>query len=650
MNRRFSLFDSVRGGTAESKPPPAPDATLSDEPAASGHDENKAPALAEDRDLLGLALATNTDPAWIMDSTGRMTMKNDAFAALSPQMAEGLKILAEDLLGENDEDLYDLADGEGTLNLLRRSDGDLTIFSARFDRPAPQPVPPVVPVRQAAASGNLSPARQFDAVDLAWARYDETTNLIDANQTFCNMFGLSEEFVAARPRYFKLLEHFRSTRQIEEQVDFRAFRDRELAVFQPGAVPEDQKLYLPDGRVLRRLVVDGGDGGRCFLFEDQTARLDLQTSLNAVAAVQQKTLDNLFEGAVLFGEDGRVLLTNARLREAWPDFGTLLEDGDLPPHIDDFLHSLQAGMGGADDHEALRQLLLSCLSERRDGRLRLNFTDGRSFDALAVPLPDGAILLSLLDVTSDVQMQAALEDRAEAFAAADRLKSEFIANVSHEVRTPLTALQGFAEILRGGMFGKLQGRQVDYVDAILRSGRELTSLVDDILDLAIVEAGQADLEISRVDIHALVVGVLNRTRGLADRRRIALNFDVMPDIGWLKVDERRMQQALYNLVCNALALTPPGGRVSITAWRDEGGDGSLVLAVGDTGLGLQGRSPEDLFGSFTGPREGAGGAGDSPATGLGMTIVRKFVELHGGSVIVRDRDRQGLMVECRLPG
>lgn len=637
MSRRFSLFDSVRGNAPETSPPEDRDNTVPDE---------AAPQAAPDRAPLRLALAANMNPAWAMDLTGRMVVENDAFVALSPQMAEGLRLLSADLLGTDDEDIFDLAGGEGTLNLLWRSDGEVTVFSARFDRPAPEPLTQTAPVMQPAGAGDLSPALQFDAVDLAWARYDETTNLIDANQTFCSMFSLDETFVAAKPRYFKVLEHFRSTRQIEEQVDFRAFRDGELALFQPGAVPRDQNFYLPDGRVLRRLVVDGGDGGRCFLFEDQTARLDLQTSLNAVAAVQQKTLDNLFEGAVLFGEDGRVLLTNARLRESWPDFGALLEAEGLSPHIDDFLHSLQTGMADADDHEALRQLLLSCLSGRQDGRLRLNFTDGRSFDALAVPLPDGAILLSLLDVTSDVQMQAALEDRAEAFAAADRLKSEFIANVSHEVRTPLTALQGFAEVLRGGMFGKLQGRQVDYVDAILRSGRELTSLVDDILDLAIVEAGQVDLEISRVDIHALVVGVLNRTQALADRRRIALNFDVMPDIGWLKVDERRMQQALYNLVCNALALTPPGGRVSITAWRDEDGDGSLVLAVGDTGLGLQGRNPEDLFGSFTGPRDGAG---DSPATGLGMTIVRKFVELHGGTVTVRDRERHGLMVECRLP-
>lgn len=607
---------------------------------------------------MALALAANMNPAWAMDSDGRMIGENEAFTALSPQMAEGLRLLSADLLGENDEDIYDLSDGEGTLTLLRRSDGDLTLFSARFERP--DRVAEAPPLSSAdlspadPAGGDLSPALQFDALDLAWARFDETTSLVAANRTFHSMFGLDTEFVASRPRYFRLLDHLRATRQIEEQVDFRAFRDGELALFQPGATPEDRKLYLPDGRVLRRLVVDGGDGGRCFLYEDQTARLDLQISLNAVAAVQQKTLDNLFEGAVLFGEDGRVLLTNARLRETWPGFATGSGEGhgeghgegEVPPHFDDFLDSLRSVMADAADHAAVRHLLLSCLSERQEGRLRLNFSDGRSFDALAVPLPDGAILLSLLDVTSDVQMQAALEDRAEAFAAADRLKSEFIANVSHEVRTPLTALQGFAEVLRDGMFGKLQGRQLDYADAILRSSRELTSLVDDILDLAVVEAGQADLEISRVDIHALVVGVTNRTRALADRRRIALSFDVMPDIGWLPVDERRMQQALYNLVCNALAMTPPGGRVSITAWREDDDEGSLVLAVGDTGQGLQGRSPEDLFGSFTGSRDGAG---DSPATGLGMTIVRKFVELHGGSVTVRDRERHGLMVECRLP-
>ena len=132
MSRRFSLFDSVRGNAPETSPPEDRDNTVPDE---------AAPQAAPDRAPLRLALAANMNPAWAMDLTGRMVVENDAFVALSPQMAEGLRLLSADLLGTDDEDIFDLAGGEGTLNLLWRSDGEVTVFSARFDRPAPAPLP-----------------------------------------------------------------------------------------------------------------------------------------------------------------------------------------------------------------------------------------------------------------------------------------------------------------------------------------------------------------------------------------------------------------------------------------------------------------------------------------------------------------------------
>ena len=153
------------------------------------------------------------------------------------------------------------------------------------------------------------------------------------------------------------------------------------------------------------------------------------------------------------------------------------------------------------------------------------------------------------------------------------------------------------------------------------------------------------LDISRVDVHALVVATLRRTEGLASRRRVKLSFDVSPDIGWMAVDERRMQQALYNLVCSALARTPSGGRVTISAWRDDEDEtGGMVLAVSDSGIAPDDNALARMQGSAPAAGNFTGSSGD-----LGMTIVRKFVELHGGRLDVRRRERHGLAVECRLP-
>lgn len=607
MSGKFSLFDDVRTGS-DSTTEAMVDAILPDGVEA--------------------ALAINQDPAWCCDAGGALLASNRPFGELDEDKRTGLEALSAERCGGDGKEWFDLAGGGASMLLGWRRVGGVTIFSANL-RAAQAEQP---------ATGDAG--RELDAAGLGWARYDAETRLVGANERFREMFGIEQSFTDGRPRYFNMLDELRRRRQLPEQADFRSFRNGELALFDARPFPLEDSLYLPDGRMIRRRALDAGDGGITFLYEDESERLRLESDRNSLGAVQQTTLDNLFEGAALFGSDGRLQLANSRFRNLC-DIG----DGDGELHLTDVTERLAPSLADAAVAEEIRQVLLAGLDGRVVGNLRFAMADGRAFDAAAVPLPDGAVLLSLLDVTSDVRVQAALQEKAEAFAAADRLKSEFIANVSYEVRTPLTALVGFAEILKDGTFGRLQGRQVDYAEAILRSSRELSSLVGDILDLAVVEAGQVALDISRVDVHALVVATLRRTEGLASRRRVKLSFDVAPDIGWMAVDERRMQQALYNLVCSALARTPSGGRVTIAAWRDDEEDaGSMVLSVSDSGVVPDDAALARMQGSVADAGNFTGSTGD-----LGMTIVRKFVELHGGRLDVRRRERHGLAVECRLP-
>jgi signal transduction histidine kinase len=612
MSGKFSLFDDVRSGSASSVE-------------AGGED-----ALSEAVDL---ALAISHDPAWCCDAGGMLLASNAPFDRLDATIRDGLLGLAGERCGSAGEDWFDMAGGGGSMRLGWRPSGNVTIFTANLKAEEAAPVS-AAPVRGDAG-------QELDAAGIGWARYDAETRLVGTNATFREMFGLERSFTDGRPRYFSMLDELRRLRQLPEQADFRAFRNEELALFDERPFPLKDWLYLPDGRVIRRRGLDAGEGGIAFLYEDDTERLRLESDRKSLGAVQQTTLDNLFEGAALFGSDGRLRLANTRFLELCG-----MRETDPEEHLTGVIERLAPVLDDPGVTEDIRRLLLSGLDGRVPGNLRFALADGRSFDAATVPLPDGAVLLSLLDVTSDVQIQTALQEKAEAFAAADRLKSEFIANVSYEVRTPLTALVGFAEVLKDETFGRLQGRQRDYAEAILRSSRELSSLVGDILDLAVVEAGQVELDISRVDVHALVVATLRRTEGLASRRRVKLSFDVAPDIGWMAVDERRMQQALYNLVCSALARTPTGGRVTMSAWRDDEGDetGAMVLSVSDSGI-----APDDAaLARMQGNAQAV--AGFTGATGdLGMTIVRKFVELHGGRLDIRRGQRHGLIVECRLP-
>jgi len=256
-----------------------------------------------------------------------------------------------------------------------------------------------------------------------------------------------------------------------------------------------------------------------------------------------------------------------------------------------------------------------------------------------VPLPDGNVLLTDLDVTDRARVERALRERNEALETAGRLKSEFIANVSHELRTPLNAVIGFAEILVNRYFGELNPRQLDYSHSILESARLLMRLINDILDLATIEAGYMVLETDRIDVSAMLNSVLSLTRERARSRDLELDLRCPPEIGIVEGDERRLKQALFNLISNAVKFTPPGGAIRLEAARR---DDALLLTVADTGVGIPLADQARVFEKFErGVRQ--------PGAGLGLSLVKSLIELHGGTVMIESASGQGTRITCRLP-
>ena len=258
-----------------------------------------------------------------------------------------------------------------------------------------------------------------------------------------------------------------------------------------------------------------------------------------------------------------------------------------------------------------------------------------------VPLPDGNVMLSYLDVTDSTRVERALREKNEALETAGRLKTEFIANVSYELRTPLNAIIGFAEILTNQYFGELNNRQLDYSRGILDSSHRLLSLINDILDLATIEAGYMTLETEPVDIHTLLASVLALTRERARKQSLNLDFDCPPEIGSIIADERRLKQALFNLISNAIKFTPAGGTIAIRARRS---DGEVALSVTDTGIGIPREQQQRVFEKFErgNPQARQSGAG------LGLSLVKSFIELHGGRVEMESTPGQGTRVTCYL--
>src|SRR5207253_6821016 len=190
-------------------------------------------------------------------------------------------------------------------------------------------------------------------------------------------------------------------------------------------------------------------------------------------------------------------------------------------------------------------------------------SDGSMLQEATVPLPDGNVLVTYLDVTDTARYERVLRERNEALETAGRLKSEFIANVSHEFRTPLNAIIGFADILTNQYFGDLNPRQLDYSRGILQSSQQLLGLINVIIDLAAIEAGYMVLETGRVEIFEMLNTVLALTRRRAKSRGIEIELCCPPDIGAIAADDRRLKQALFNLISNAIKFTPPGGAIRV---------------------------------------------------------------------------------------
>ncbi len=479
-------------------------------------------------------------------------------------------------------------------------------------------------------------AEVLEGVGTSIAIYGPDKRLRFFNTAFASMWGLAEDWLAAGPSFGEVLERLRERRRLPEVVDFRAFKCERARMFTSLIEPQQELMHLPDGRTLLLSVSPHPFGGLTFVHEDVTDRLALERSCNTLTQVRRATLDHLFEGIAVYGSDGRLKLHNPAYLAIWA-----LSEDDVAgePHIGEIVEKTRALLDDGGDWTALKQRIVAKVTSHTLASGPLYRKDGSMLQEGMVPLPDGNVLLTYLDVTDTSRVERALRERNEALVTAGRLKSEFIANVSHELRTPLNAVIGFTEILNNQYFGDLNSRQLEYSRGILASSHQLMKLINDILDLATIEAGYMVLETGRVEVSEMLQAVLALTRERARNRDLEIELHCPPDIGTVAADERRLKQALFNLISNSIKFTPPGGAISIEAERR---DGELLLIVADTGIGIPQSEQARVLEKFERGTQQSG-------AGLGLSLVKSLIELHGGTVTIESATGQGTRIICRLP-
>jgi signal transduction histidine kinase len=233
----------------------------------------------------------------------------------------------------------------------------------------------------------------------------------------------------------------------------------------------------------------------------------------------------------------------------------------------------------------------------------------------------------------------------ETLREANRLKSEFLANMSHELRTPLNGIIGFTEFLVDEKPGKLNEKQKEYLHDVLNSAQHLLQLINDVLDLAKVEAGKMDLHPETFRLDKAIEEICAVILGIAHKKQIGVKWIVAPELGSVTLDPQKFKQVLFNLLSNAVKFTDEGGRVDIEASAHEGG--CFKVLVRDTGIGIKSEDLNRLFREFEQLESGA--ARRYEGTGLGLALTRKIIEFQGGTISVESARGQGSTFTVTLP-
>ncbi|MBX7146626.1 MAG: PAS-domain containing protein [Alphaproteobacteria bacterium] len=464
--------------------------------------------------------------------------------------------------------------------------------------------------------------------------FDTNKRVSFFNQAYLHFFGLTEKLLEHNPTLGEVLEMLRERRKLPEQVNFPVYK-QELERQIMGVInPVQELVHLPDGTTLRMVTAPHPFGGVFMLYEDVTDRLTLERSYNTLIDVQRATLDNLYEGVAVFGSDGRLKLLNPVCIRQWG-----LENIEVikEPHISQFVDQLKNFFDQDSKWQEKYQNIMTLVveGEQRNGRIERN--DGIVLDYVVYPLPDGSTLFTYLDVTDSIRVERALIEGNNALQAADRLKSEFIANISYDLRTPLNSIMGFAEILKAQYFGPLNQRQIDYSQNIYQASQRLLTLINDIIDLATIEAGYIELEYSKIDIKQMLNNIIHLAYERVREKEISLVLDCPDAIGVFEADEKRLHQAIYNIISNLVIFIPKGSTIHIIADRDPQ---NLTIQVKNSSM-INFEDQEPSTDKFR--RNPQRGSAD-----LGLSLVKRIIEMHGGQVILSSTSQSSEIV-CLIP-
>lgn len=473
----------------------------------------------------------------------------------------------------------------------------------------------------------------LDTLSAGVVQFSSDYNMTFCNQPFQRMFAIRQQWISEGSDFDRLMERMREAGRLPETRDFPEWKKERRAWFNSAATAEENWL-LPDGTHLRVIAQPDPDGGLMLFFEDRSEQVQLASARDTLLRVRTAMLDNLAEALAVFAPDGKLHLWNRRFSSVWD-----LEEEEVASHprVDELLKTLAPRLKRPARISEMRTAILTASGERKDGTGRLTLKNGRLFSFATIPLPDGNALFTMLDITDSEGVQQALRDRNDALKSADRIKTEFLANMSYEFRTPLTSISGFAELLANGLGGELTPEAKDYVAAILESVERLSTQINTVLDLSQSEAGTLPLSQQKINIGQLL-------RAIVDQRQTAIakyEHDVAlqcDDDGEVTLDPKRMEQALLHILDNSIEHIGQQGRILLVA---EPVAGAMRIVISDDGEGI---APELVAAINDGVA-----AVEAGKKAMGLSLAREITLAHEGTFTLASQLGEGTMVMMELP-
>ncbi|MBN9542613.1 MAG: PAS-domain containing protein [Alphaproteobacteria bacterium] len=463
----------------------------------------------------------------------------------------------------------------------------------------------------------------------AMALFSSDMKLQMWNFSYVKMWDLDEKFMESNPTYPEVLDVLRQKRKLPDHINFADFKRSRINLFKSLTTIHNEFMYLSEGKTIRLIITPHALGGLLFACEDMTDKLVLERSYNTLIAVQDATLNTMHEAVCVIGSNGKLKLHNVVFAKLWKLSNEYLES---KPHSNDILKRTEDQFLHAQDFQNFKAAFLGIYEKRSMITQRFEMKSGTIVERYISSLPDGSILVSDLDVTDSALVERSLREKNEALLATDKIKTTFLSNISYHLRSPLTSILGFSEMLYNGILGDLTTEQKEYLNYIKSSSEDLKMLIDDIIELAVLDSGEVKLERSEIELSSLLKNTILSIQGKELSANIKFEFANKNKVIFY-ADEFRLKQAIYNIGMLILSLSPQNSVINVTIKQME----TYIDIIFITNIRMSDNQFMALFDRFN---LNLSDSGNEKLKTMNLNVVKKIIEMHDGQISVNKHSPQ----------